>query len=184
MNLKERKMDRAGDAGSELLYREELTSPLTTVFFAALALLFAALASWRWRAAGSQTLTWFLVILSLYFLFYTLNFRVLIIAITPQFIRLKFGFIVWQTPLADMERVYQDQLDFFRYYGGAGLHFMVVRGRYRASFNFLEHPRVALALRRPAGPVREISFSTRQPDEIIEYVTRFADASRGEKPRR
>ena len=177
-------MDRAGDAGSELLYREELTSPLTTVFFAALALLFAALASWRWRAAGSQTLTWFLVILSLYFLFYTLNFRVLIIAITPQFIRLKFGFIAWQTPLADLERVYRDKLDFFRYYGAAGLHFMVVRGRYRASFNFLEYPRVALALRRPAGPLREISFSTRQPDEIIKYATRFADASHGKKPRR
>mgnify|MGYP000900013350 CR=1 FL=1 len=35
---------------------------------------------------------------------------------------------------------------FFLRYGGAGIHFMSIRGRYRASFNFLEYPRVVIAL--------------------------------------
>jgi hypothetical protein len=172
------------DTDSRLLYSEELTSPRTTVFFAALVLFFSGLAAWRWRVAGAQPLVWFQVFLALFFLFYTINFRVLFITITSHFIRLKFGLFAWRTPLKDIERAYPDQLDIFHYYGGAGLHFMVVRGRYRASFNFLEHPRVALALRHSAGLVREISFSTRQPQEIVDLVTRLAAAVRGKQPHR
>jgi hypothetical protein len=55
-------------------------------------------------------------------------------------------------------------------YGGAGIHFMLVRTRYRVSFNFLEHPRVVIALRRRAGPVRDVSFSTRRPDELMQLL--------------
>lgn len=47
---------------------------------------------------------------------------------------------------------------------------MTVRGRYRASFNFLEHPRVAVQLKRKRGLVRDVSFSTRQPDEIVRII--------------
>jgi len=51
---------------------------------------------------------------------------------------------------------------------------MFVDGRYRASFNFLDHPRVVVALKHPAGLVRDISFSTRRPEEIIRSVRRAA----------
>jgi hypothetical protein len=44
---------------------------------------------------------------------------------------------------------------------------MFIRRRYRASFNFLEHPRVVIALRQKAGPVQDISFSTCQPTELL-----------------
>jgi len=54
--------------------------------------------------------------------------------------------------------------------GGAGIHFMFVRGRYRVSFNVLEYPRVVLALKKKAGPVCDVSFSTRQPDEVVQRV--------------
>ena len=53
--------------------------------------------------------------------------------------------------------------------GGAGIHFM------RVSFNFLEYPRLALVLRHPVGPVRELSFSTRRPDSLRQAL---ADAQR------
>jgi hypothetical protein len=55
-------------------------------------------------------------------------------------------------------------------YGGAGIHFMFVHKRYRASFNFLEHPRVVIGLKRKAGLVKDISFSTCQPNELIRLV--------------
>jgi hypothetical protein len=54
--------------------------------------------------------------------------------------------------------------------GGAGIHFMFIRGRYRASFNFLEHPRAVIAFRQPVGPVRDLSFSTRHPEELCQLI--------------
>jgi hypothetical protein len=54
--------------------------------------------------------------------------------------------------------------------GGAGILFMFVRKRYRASFNFLEYPRVVIALRKKAGPVQDISFSTRRPEDVIRRI--------------
>jgi hypothetical protein len=44
---------------------------------------------------------------------------------------------------------------------------MSIRQRYRASFNFLEYPRVMLAFKKKAGPVQDISFSTRRPDDVL-----------------
>jgi len=54
--------------------------------------------------------------------------------------------------------------------GGAGIHFMMIRKRYRASFNFLEYPRVVLAFQREVGPVQDISFSTRRPDDVLRLI--------------
>ena len=50
---------------------------------------------------------------------------------------------------------------------------MFVDGRYRASFNFLEYPRVVTALRGKRR-VRDISFSTRQPDEVLRLIHKAA----------
>jgi hypothetical protein len=54
-----------------------------------------------------------------------------------------------------------------RPHSGAGMHFMVVEGRYRASLNFPEQPRVVIELKRPAGLVRDVSITTRRAHEII-----------------
>jgi hypothetical protein len=62
--------------------------------------------------------------------------------------------------------------------GGAGIHFMFIRKRYRASFNFLEYPRVVIAFKRKAGPVQDISFSTRRPDDLIRLIQAAASAYR------
>ncbi|MFZ2095565.1 MAG: hypothetical protein WAV05_02895 [Anaerolineales bacterium] len=47
---------------------------------------------------------------------------------------------------------------------------MMIRKRYRASFNFLEYPRVVIALKRKVGPVQDISFTTRRPDDVIQQL--------------
>jgi hypothetical protein len=69
----------------------------------------------------------------------------------------------------DVESIRLDDPPPIKKYGGAGIHFMFVDGRYRASFNFLEYPRVVIAL-RGKRKVQDISFSTRQPDEIIRLI--------------
>jgi hypothetical protein len=54
---------------------------------------------------------------------------------------------------------------------------MLIRKRYRASFNFLEHPRVVIALKRKVGPVRDISFSTRRPDDVLRLIQEVISAN-------
>lgn len=62
--------------------------------------------------------------------------------------------------------------------GGAGIHFMTIRARYRASFNFLEYPRVVVAFKKKVGLVRDISFSTRRPDEVLRLIQEAASAKK------
>ena len=54
--------------------------------------------------------------------------------------------------------------------GGAGIHFTWIKGRYRAFWNFLEHPRVVLALQKKHGVVSEIAFSTQHPEKVMEII--------------
>jgi hypothetical protein len=72
--------------------------------------------------------------------------------------------------LENVESCLLDDVPLLMRMGGAGIHFMFIRKRYRASFNFLEYPRVVIAFKKPAGPVRDISFSTRQPERIRQLV--------------
>jgi hypothetical protein len=37
-------------------------------------------------------------------------------------------------------------------------------------FNFLEYPRVVLALKQRKGLVRDIAFSTRRPQEVMRLI--------------
>ena len=102
-------------------------------------------------------------------MFYSLNYRVLTIRLTAETLQLKFGLFVWVIPLSNIEACYPDETSLWRI-GGAGIHFTPLRGRYRAIFNFLEHPRLVIALKVRRGPVRDIAFSTRQPDDVRRLI--------------
>ena len=69
--------------------------------------------------------------------------------------------------LDNVEACSLDDLPALMRNGGAGIHYMTIRHRYRVSFNFLEYPRVVIALKRKQGLVRDVSFSTRRPDEVL-----------------
>jgi hypothetical protein len=111
------------------------------------------------------------------FLFYTINFRTLVLRLDRESLRLKFGLFCWKVPVKNIRECRLDKLPTVMRYGGAGIHFMLIRGRYRASFNFLEHPRVVIQFKEKVGPVRDISFSTRYPDEVIRLVQETASAN-------
>jgi hypothetical protein len=98
------------------------------------------------------------------------NYRTLVISLTPEFLRLRFGVFKWEVPMENVDECRLDELPLIKKYGGAGIHFMFERKRYRASFNFLEHPRVVVALKRKAGPIQDVSFSTRKPEDVIELI--------------
>ena len=158
------------DQDSDLIYTERISSNKTLALFAALTAIFLLLAAWRAAVTGLDTLAVVFLVFSLFFLFYSVNYRTLVVRLTQESLRLVFGIFTWSVPLDNIAECGLDEVPPLQRYGGAGIHFMFVRGRYRASFNFLDYPRVVIALKKKTGPVQDISFSTRQPDDIMRLV--------------
>jgi hypothetical protein len=161
-----------------LLYHERVSSNRTTALFLALTILFLLLFAWRVSDGRPDALGWVFLCFSSFFLFYTVNYRTLVIRLTPQSLKLTFGIFTWRVPLDNVAECRLDELPLFVRTAGAGIHFINVRKRYRASFNFLEYPRVVIAFKRKVGPVRDISFSTRRPDDVLWLVQEAVAANR------
>lgn len=157
----------------ERLYTETLASRRTAVLFICLSLLFLLLGCWRAVALGLDGWVILLLCLFLMFLFYTLNYRTLIIRLDNRTLSLQFGIFTWRIALNNIEAVFPDTTSLWRI-GGAGIHFTPLGGRYRAMFNFLEYPRLVIALKVKRGPVRDIAFSTRHPEELLRLIQESA----------
>jgi hypothetical protein len=151
----------------ERLYTEHVSSKRTELLFIVLMLLFFMLAVWRVTVRGLDMFVWVFFCLGTFFFFYTLNFRTLKICLTTRSLKLTFGVFTWSVPLENIEGCRLDEIPVLMRLGGAGIHFMLIHKRYRASFNFLEYPRIVITLKRKVGPVRDISFSTRHPDDLL-----------------
>jgi hypothetical protein len=154
---------------NDLIHDEKISSMRTEALFLSLTALFLLLMVWRVASSGWGFLSILFLIFFGIFLFYSLNYRTLVIRITPDSLRLTFGIFTWTVPMEDIESCRLDDPPPIKKYGGAGIHFMFVDGRYRASFNFLEYPRVAVALRKK-GRIKDISFSTRRPEEVLRLI--------------
>jgi hypothetical protein len=149
------------------VYEEKLTSPRTTALFVVLTLLFLALAIWRWMVGGLGVLTIVFLCLSAIFLFYVINYRVLVIRVTKTGLVLKFGILSWTVPLEDLGACRLDDTPALVRYGGAGIHFAFVRGQYRAFFNFLEYDRLLIDFKKKRGKIEALVVSTKQPETIM-----------------
>ena len=150
---------------SSSVYVERVLSWRTEAFFLGLTLLFLLLFAWR-RMTGMLD-AWGVVFLFAFafFLFYSLNYRSMTIHLTAETLQLKFGLFRWTVPLDNIATCHPDTTSLWRI-GGAGIHFSLFAGRYRAMFNLLEHPRLVISLVRKRGPVQDIAFSTCRPQEL------------------
>jgi hypothetical protein len=158
------------------IYEERISSKKTEALFISLTILFLILVIWQINIDGPDILIVAFFLLFIFFFFYSVNYRTLIIRLAPESLKLKFGVFSWTIPLHNIRECDHDDLPILMRYGGAGIHFMLFRRRYRASFNFLEHPRVVIALKEKSGLVWDISFSTRHPDELIRLLQNAASA--------
>ena len=162
----------------DLLYNERVTSNRTEALFLTLTILFFLLFVWRVNAGSLDILAAIFVCLSGLFFFYSVNYRTLVIRLSSKSLKLKFGIFTWTVPLDNVEECRLDEIPLLMRMGGAGIHFMSIRKRYRASFNFLEHPRVVIAFKRKVGLVRDISFSTRRPEDVLRLIQEAVSANR------
>ncbi len=159
-----------------LIYSERVSSVRTEILFISLTVLFLLLLIWRIAIGGFDFLAGVFLVIFVLFLFYALNYQTLIIHLTPAVLKLSFGVFRWTIPLENIESCSLDDIPVVMKFGGAGIHFMVIGKRYRASFNFLEHPRVVIRFKRKVGWVWDISFSTRRPAEVIDHIRRARTA--------
>jgi hypothetical protein len=156
---------------AQLIYSERVSSKKTELFFVALTLLFLLLFAWRVMKRSVDFLAVILLLFFSFFLFYSLNYRTLLIRLTTESLMLSFGIFTWKISLNNINDILTDEdLPILTKYGGAGIHFMLIRKGYLASFNFLEHSRVVIGLKRKAGLVTDIAFSTCHPNELIQLI--------------
>lgn len=161
-----------------LIYHEKVSSNRTEALFLALTIIFLLLFIWRVNAGSLDVLAVVFLCLSSLFLFYSVNYRTLIIYLTSKSLMLTFGIFTWRVPLDNVAECRLDEIPLLMRLGGAGIHFMIIRQRYRASFNFLEYPRVVIAFKRKAGLVRDISFSTRRSGDVLRLIQEAMSANR------
>jgi hypothetical protein len=95
---------------------------------------------------------------------------VFIIRITSTALILNFGIFTWRVSLDNSHSCKIDELPPFDRYGSAGIHFMTVYGRYRATLNSQEYSRLVIALKRKAGLVKDVSFPNQKPEDILEII--------------
>lgn len=155
-------------------YCETLSSDRTEALFLALTALLLALSLRRKKVRrqpdrGLDRVTAVYLGLATFLLFYALNYRTLAIHLTRETVELRFGIFTWRIAMNNVEKAFLDETSLWRI-GGAGIHFSPIQGRYRAMFNFLDHPRIVIRLKRKQGPVREIAFSTRRPHQILRFI--------------
>jgi hypothetical protein len=159
-----------------LLYQEKVTSTRTAALFLGLALLFMVLVIQRLSVSDFDGWATAFLIFFMIFLFYVVNYWALSIRITSAALVLSFGIFHWRVLLDNIASCVIDDIPPFLRYGGAGIHFMTVHERYRVNFNFLELPRLVVALKHRAGPVKDISFSTQKPEDILNIIGREIQA--------
>jgi len=153
----------------DLIYEERISSLRTEAVFVALSVLCFALLAWRLTVSGFGIITALFLFLSVLFFFYALNYRILVIRISTEGLQLKFGLFSWTVPWHTVADAYPDETPLWRV-GGAGIHFSIISGRYRAMLNFLEHPRIVIELKEKRGPVRDVAFSTERPNEMLRII--------------
>jgi len=152
------------------VYSERISSTGTSLLFLFLAILFFLLFGWRVSVVGWRFFLGVLLFLGVFFTIYVVNYRVLEITITYSHLKLRFGIVPWKTSLENIQAVELDDSPALIKFGGAGVHFAFVNGKYRAFYNFLEYPRLLVYFREKQGLVQALVFSTRKPDKIQEIL--------------
>ena len=159
------------------IYEERLSSNRTEILFVVLTILFLSLSCWRILEDDFDFLTIIFILFFIFFLFYSVNYRILHICMTSDSLILSFGIFKWSIAFSNIQECYLDDM-YTRLIGGAGIHFMFVRRKYRAYLNFLEYQRIVLVLKRKMGPVAEIAFSTKHPKEVMKLVENKIEMNR------
>lgn len=105
------------------------------------------------------------------------NFRTMSISLTYQSLTVGFGWMKRVIPWADIDGYYQASRTSLNY-GEAGIHLTRSRGKFRVYYSVSGKPRIALNLR--SGRIRELEFSTGNPQEILRIIKKQTGQDAGQ----
>jgi hypothetical protein len=113
-----------------LLYHERISSNRMEVLFLVLRILFLSLLIWHVNVSGADILAVVFFGFFNLFVFSSVNYRTLVIRLTPESLKLTFGIFTWRVPLDNVEECRLDEMPLLMKIGDAGIHFMTIRKRY------------------------------------------------------
>lgn len=119
---------------------------------------------WTWTEPPSS---WFWLVMFLFFLGLTINFKNFTINIDHEGITVGYGMLKTEIPWERVEDCYIDEASTL-WYGGWGIRVGRIKGKWRTVYNVIGGPRVVVSLNE--GWVREIVFSTKKPDRVIRTI--------------
>ncbi len=134
----------------------------TAVFF--LLWIYESFFGWGWSEPFQR---WIWLGMFLFFLGMTVNFSKLSVKMSSDSLTVGYGIIKKKIPWGKVEDCYVDE-DSALSYGGWGIRFTRVRGKWRTVYNVIGGPRVVVTLNE--GFVDEIAFSTKKPEKAIKTI--------------
>ncbi|MFP3871621.1 MAG: hypothetical protein ACOC55_05345 [Candidatus Natronoplasma sp.] len=153
-------------------YEEIIFSKWATLLLSSVTIVFLGLSSYQLFIAPIGTdpaPDWFWLIMFLLFLGITVNFSRLKISIDSAGITIGFGILKNKVPWTMVEECYLDETSSI-WYGGWGMRISRVNGKWRKVYNIIGGPRVVISLDQ--GWIREIAFSTSNPEEVRHVIKR------------
>ncbi|MDX1534991.1 MAG: PH domain-containing protein [Thermoplasmata archaeon] len=158
----------------DTIYEEAAFSKAITAIMAGIAALMLGLALFQLIVGplGSRPAPTLLFVgIAALFGLLAVNFSRLIIRMTPDSVEIGYGIFRRRIRWSDIEGVHVDELSALRE-GGVGVRVLKVKGKWRIVYSIVGGPRVVLSLR--SGRFREVVFSTKNPDQVVELVRRYA----------
>jgi len=111
---------------------------------------------------------WFFLLMFLLFLGVMINFNMLNIKMTPQFIIVGYGIFKDKIFWENIEDCYLDKTSAIRY-GGWGIRIGRVNKKWRQVYNTPGEPRIVLSLKKGEF-FKEFVFSTKNPEEVMKII--------------
>ncbi|MFX1339433.1 MAG: hypothetical protein ACFFDK_12545 [Promethearchaeota archaeon] len=149
------------------LYKEKIFLKATTISLAIVTLIFLLLLISEILFTKNIFLTVLVFFLFVGFILLTFNFNTLTIRINPHFIKIAYGIFNRTTSWENIRDCYLDNVSNLRY-GGLGIRYARVKGKWRVIYNTYNTARVVLVLRK--GKIKEIVFSTKNPEEAMKLI--------------
>lgn len=155
---------------SNPIYEEKIFSKLNALIFTVIVglLLYTFICQLLGEPLGNDPApNEFLIFMIFLFVFIGINFSTLTITIDDHHIIVGYGIIKKIILREEVEKCYLDEASAI-FYGGWGIRFGRVKGKWRLVYNTIGDPRVVIALRN--GWYKEFVFSTRNPQDIIKLL--------------
>lgn len=158
----------------DVIYEEANFSKVITAIMASVAVLLLGLALYQLLVAPigfRPAPTAFYLGIAAVFIFLAVSFSRLIIRMTPDSLQIGYGVFRRRIPWSEIEGADVDELSALRE-GGVGVRVLKVKGKWRIVYSVVGGPRVVLSVR--SGRFREVVFSTKNPEEVVALVRRYA----------